>query len=65
MFLSPQADDCWTLERIPGCEEDAAYILDNAKEAVTFGRKIGDNDIICYGQNVSRRHLKFIRWDCN
>ena len=65
MFLSPRADDCWILERIPGSVEDPAYILDSEKEAVTFGRRIGDNDIICSGQNVSRRHLKFIRWDCN
>ena len=55
-----QSDQCWYLERVPSTMEPA-YLLQNAKDVVTFGRKIGSNDKVCKGPYVSRHHLKFVR----
>ena len=62
MPQSHEARHCWTLVRVPTHEDDPAIVLPNAKEVVTFGRKIGSNDVTCPGKNVSRKHLKLVRW---
>ena len=62
MPLSHEDRQCWTLVRVPTHENDPAIVLPNAKEVVTFGRKIGTNDVTCPGKNVSRKHLKLVRW---
>ena len=62
-----QPDQCWYLERVPITMEGPAYLLQNAKEVVSFGRRVTTNDKVCNGPNVSRNHLKFVRYipsDC-
>ena len=57
-----QPDQCWTLERVPkSLEPGPPYLLQNAKQDITVGRKVGSNDKICQGANVSRSHLRFVR----
>jgi hypothetical protein len=57
-----QPDQCWYLERVPIHMEGPAYLLQNAKEVVSFGRRVTTNDKVCNGPNVSRNHLKFVRY---
>jgi len=59
--MAYQPDQCWTLGRVPSSMECPAYLLQNAKEVVTFGRRQASNDKICNGPHVSRNHLKFVR----
>ena len=59
--IAYQPDQCWYLERVPSILEGPGYLLQNAKEVVTFGRRVSTNDKICNGPNVSRNHLKFVR----
>ena len=56
-----QPDQCWYLERVPINLEGPAFLLQNAKEVVAFGRRVTTNDKVCNGPNVSRNHLKFVR----
>ena len=57
-----QPDRLWSLERVPNTLEGPSYLLQNAKDVVTFGRRVSTNDKICNGPNVSRNHLIFVRY---
>ena len=57
-----QPDQCWYLKRVPIHLEGPAYLLQNAKEVVSFGRRVTTNDKVCNGPNVSRNHLRFVRY---
>ena len=53
---------CWIPERIPTNEDDPDIVFPNNKEVITFGRKIGANDVTLLSQNMSRKDLQFVRW---
>ena len=48
---------------MPNMMEVAEFSLMNEQESVSLGRKQGvGNDKICSGPNVSRNHLKLVRY---
>ena len=51
-------DNCWALEREPWWEPP--YILHMARDRIKIGRS-QDNQKVCRGYQVSRKHAVFVR----
>ena len=53
-------EECWTLVREPSHLEPSSWVIRTVSPDLNVGRK-ADNDKVCNGQNVSRRHLQIVR----
>ena len=53
-------EQCWSLVREPKHLEPCPWLINNAISDLKIGRKL-DQDKVCNGQNVSRRHLQLVR----
>ena len=53
-------EECWTLVREPSHLEPSPWLIKNVLPDLNVGRKV-ENDKVCNGKNVSRRHLKIVR----
>lgn len=55
-------NQCWTLERVPkDLEPGPPYVLENARQTIKVGRRVGNNQKVCNGINVSKEHLVLSR----